>query len=309
MIVGGSLLGLTVVGVGAWLVMGSLDSGKRNQGVSPEIASSVTADLLPVEPVVELTEDEQNLQDEVESSVSIGMNVMVESETVVLAFLTAEKFEDLSELVRTPDVTVPRMRKWYARHQWVTPGVKQVCYGGKVTIKGVMASMSVQLDDYSIKAIALERNSDGYLIDWESWVAWGEMDWEDLFKKRPTQSVEVRVVCQKDSYYNRLFRDEEKWMAVKMECPGADRVLYGYIDSNTTTLTSLMGDLKSEGRVPVTIKIRFPEGSVADNQVIIEEYIQHGWVRPAESVAPKSVAPKSAAPNISPKQDSPASHE
>ncbi|GEM_PF-668990 len=300
MIVGGSLLGLAVVGVGAWFVMGSLDSGKRNQRAVSETA----ADLLPAEPVVQLTEDEQNLQDEIESSVSTGMNVMVESEEVVRAFLTAEKFEDLSGLVRTPDVTVPRMREWYASHQWVAPGVKQVCSGGKVTTKGVMASMSVQLDDYSIKPIAMERTPDGYLIDWESWVAWSEMDWEDLFKKRPTQSVEVRVVCQKDSYYNRFFRDEGKWLAVKMECPGADRSLYGYIDSKTTTLTSLMGDLKSGGRVPVTIKIRFPEGSVADNQVIIEEYIQHGWVRPSESDELESDSP-----SLSPKLDTPSSHE
>ena len=161
--------------------------------------------------------------------------------------------------------------------------------------------MSVQLDDYSVKPIAMERTADGYLIDWESWVGWSELDWGDLFKTRPTQPVEVRVVCQKDSYYNRLFRDDGKWLAVKMEHPGSDRLLYGYIDSETTTLTSLMGDLKSGGQVPVTIKVRFPEGSVADNQVVIEEYIQHGWVRPSESDDPKSVSPKSAAPNLSPK--------
>ena len=311
MIISGSLLGLVVVGVGSWLVMGTLDSGESKHSADSDLSQSGmggvggAGDISPVDTSIQLTEEEQQVRDEIQESVNTGMDVMVESEKVVRAFLTAESAEDLEGLVRTPEVTVPRMREWYVRHQWTPPGAKQVCVGGKVTVKGVMASMSVQVDDYSIKMIALERTADGYLIDWESWVAWSGMDWADLFKKRPTEAVEIRVICQKDSYYNRLFRDEKKWLAVKMECPDADRLLYGYIESDTTTLTSLVGDLNSGQRIPVTLKVRYPEGSVADNQVVIEEYLQHGWVRPSKSDSAKSDASKSADSKISPKQNSP----
>ena len=312
MIVGGSLLCLVVVGLGAWLVLGTLDS-RANNGSANSEASSLSmggmGDVSSVDASVQLTDEEQQVRDEIQASVNTGMDVMVESEKVVRAFLTAESAEDLEGLVRTPELTVPRMREWYGRHKWAAPGATQVCVGGQVKVKGVMASMSVQLNDYSIKIIVLERTADGYLIDWESWVAWSEMDWTDLFKKRPTQSVEVRVLCQKDSYYNRLFSDEQKWLAVKMEYPEADRLLYGYIENNTTTLTSLVGDLRSGDVIPMTLKVRYPEGSVADNQVIIEDYVQKGWIIPSKSASIKNDPQKSEDSKLTPKRESPLSHE
>ena len=289
-VIGGSLIGLGVIAVGAWLVLGAPDSNQRNDSPysSSQLASWDEFEASGTE--VEMTDEEQKKQKEIQDSVNTGMDVVKESEKVVKAFLTAETAEDLEKLIRTPDVTIPRMRKWYSNHKWVAPGVKEIGYGGGITVKGVMASMSVRVNDYSIKHIAVERTSDGYLIDWESWVAWTEMPWADLFKKRPTELVEVRVICMADSYYNRLFRDDSKWLAVRMNYPGADRSIYGYIDVKTSTLTSLLGDLKTGRPVPVTIKIRYPKDSVADNQVFIEEYVQNGWVRPPKDASDSSAA-------------------
>ena len=278
-IIGGSLLGLVVVGVGAWLVLGTASPSKDAEQSKTVRKLSTWDNFKASNPDIEQTDKDKKIQQEIQESVNSGMNVLQESEKVVRAFLTAKSAEDLEGLVRTPEETIPHMKKWYASHEWSPPGVKVVGYGGGVTVKGVMASMSVRVDDYTIKHIAVERTPEGYLVDWESWVAWSEMDWEDLFKKKPTELIEVRVICSKDSYYNRLFSDDKKWLAVKMTYPDADRSIYGYIESQTSTLTTLMGDLKSGRPVPVTIKIRYPKDSVADNQVIIEEYMQNGWVR------------------------------
>jgi len=296
-IIGGSLLGLVVVGVGAWLVLGTQPPSKNAEQSKTSRKLSTWDNFKASNPDIELTEEDKKLQQEIQESVNSGMNVLQESEKVVRAFLTAKSAEDLEGLVRTPEVTVPRMKKWYTKHEWSPPGAKVVGYGGGVTVKGVMASMSVRVDDYTIKHIAVERTPKGYLVDWESWVAWAEMDWEDLFKKKPTELVEVRVICSKDSYYNRLFSDDKKWLAVKMTHTEADRSIYGYIESQTSTLTTLMGDLKSGRPVPVTIKIRYPKGSIADNQVIIEEYVQNGWVRQPKD-SPKPVPSKEAFPSI-----------
>lgn len=298
MIIGAAFLGLVVVGVGAWVVMGAQDSDQKNQASKTKVAQSTWENFKTTGPEIEMTKEEKKIQKEIHDSVNTGMDVMEESGNAVKAFLTADTSTDLEKYVRTPEVTIPRMRKWYATHEWVAPGVKETGYGGGVQIKGRMASMSVRLNDYSIKHIAMERTPDGYLIDWESWVAWTEMDWADLFKKRPTDLVEVRVICSRDNYYNRLFSDDEKWLAVKMTYPESDRSIYGYIESKTSTLTTLLGDLKSGRPVPVTIKIRYPEGSVADNQVRIEEYVQHGWAR-----APKDDDEPTSSNETSPKSD------
>jgi hypothetical protein len=288
-IIGGSFMGLIVVAIGAWIVMDNVAPKEQDERKGSKLPGWDEKNSFQLDSDVKLTPEEQKVQKEIEESVNTRLNVLAESQKVVEAFLTAKTAEDLHALVRTPEVTVPRMQKWYASHEWVAPGAKEMGSGGGVTVKGVMASMAVRLNDYSVKHIAVERTSKGYLVDWESWVGWGEMDWAELFKQRPTEPVEIRVICSMDSYYNRIFKDDSNWLAVRMEYPNADRSIYGYIDRKTTTLTSLLGDLKDDRAIPVTIKIRYPKDSVADNQVYIEEYIQNGWVRPPEDdmVTPK----------------------
>jgi hypothetical protein len=249
--------------------------------------------LLPED---EMTDGEKKRQQEIADSVQTGMSVLTDAEAVVKKFLNAKTSAELEALVRTPDVTVPRMRAWYATNEWTPPGAKDVGYGGRVTVKGVMASMAVRLNDYSVKQIALENTPSGYLVDWESWVAWSSMDWEALFEKRPTDSVEVRVHCALDNFYNRLFNDDTKWIAVRLEHPYSDRTIYGYIDKKSPSLMRMLGDLRHGNMVAATIKIQYPKDSVAKNQVMISEYIQNGWVRPnAEEQA--VIDEKKTAPN------------
>ena len=277
-IVGGSLLGLTVVGIGVWLIVDNLDKkGSADDGVATPSSLGLPEPILLTED--EMTDDEKKRQQEIADSVKTGMSVLTNAEVVVKKFLNATTSAELEDLVRTPDVTIPRMRAWYAAKKWVPPGAKDVGYGGRVTVKGVMASMTVRLNDYSVKQIVLEKTPSGYLVDWESWVAWSSMDWDSLFEKRPTDPVEVRVHCTVDSYYNRLFNDDTKWTAVRLEHPFSDRAIYGYIDKGSLTLMQMLADLRQGSMIATTIKIQYPKDSVAKNQVIISEYIQNSWVR------------------------------
>lgn len=294
-IVGGALISLTVVGIGAWLAMDNFNSKEKTKSTNygNPLADGGMGDA------VELTEDDLINQEEIKASVNTRMDVMVGAEKVVRGFLTAETSAELESLVRTPEVTVPRMRAWYTKHPWSPPGAKQIDYLGGASTKGVMHLMSARLNDFSVKHVAVERTAKGYLVDWESWVAWPEMEWDELFEKRPTESVQVRVTCTMDDYYNRLFRDDTKWQAVKIEYPDADRAVYGYVDHQTSTLKSFLRDLKGRNSLQATIKIRFPEGSVANNQVIIEEYVQNGWVRPpADKVEKPPVSSGATTPTL-----------
>lgn len=276
-IVGGSLLGLTIVGIGAWLVIDSVNEKDVNDGIVTTVPTIMEPVLVKED---EMTDEEKKRQQEIADSVKTGMNVLTDAEKVVRLFLDAKTATDIEALVRTPDITIPRIRAWYAEDKWTPPGAKDVGYGGRVTVKGVMASMAVRLNDYTVKQIALENTPDGYKVDWESWVAWSSMKWEKLFEELPTEPVEVRVHCSLDSYYNRIFSDDFKWIAVRLEHPYSERAIYGYIDKGSPLLMRMLGDLRNRGTVAATIKIRYPENSVAKNQVQIIEYIQNGWVRP-----------------------------
>jgi len=280
-VVGGSLLGLTIVGIVVWLVLGST----RSESTDAESAGN-TASAVKASPVLltedEMTPEEKKRQKEIADSVKTGMNVMAKTEKIIKKFLTAKTAAELEPLVRNPEVSIPRMRAWYKIHPWTPPGVKKIACGGKVRINGTIVSMAVRLNDYSIKRIILEKTPSGYLIDWESWVAWSSMDWDTLFEKRPTEPVEVRVRCIRDHYYNRLFKDDSKWVAVRLVSPNSDRSLYGYIDKEDPSLMRMLAEFRGGRAIAAILKIKYPENSVSKNQVIICEYIQNGWVIPSK---------------------------
>lgn len=294
-IIGGSLFGLGVVGVGAWLVIGSLADEKSADADDAEHPSVglATPILLPVD---QMTPEEKKRQKQISDTVKTGTNFITDGGEVVKKFLNATSSAELEALVRTPEVTVPRMRAWYARHQWKPPGAETVAYGGSASVQGVMGMMSVRLNDYSVKSVALENTPAGYLVDWESWVAWSSMDWDELFEKRPTEPVEVRVTCSLDTYYNRDFNDDTEWVAVRLIHPASERTIYGYIARDSTSLMRMLVDLQSNQTLVATLKVHYLENSASDNQVVISDYLQMGWVRPSAAEGVPAVKEK-ASPN------------
>lgn len=282
-IVGASLLGLSVVAVGAWLLVGNTKQSNTSGNADTEEWKPEVTGIAPPEKV-ELTEEEKKTNQEIQDSIASGNNVLEQADDIVKKFLSVRKVEDFEALVRFPETTMPKIRKWYKKHHLEPTLVKEVGYGGRVTVKGKMASLALQMDDYSLRQIALERTKAGYRVDWESWVSWTEMDWDELFDKRPVEPVTVMVRCSLDTYYNRYFRDDSKWLAVKMTNPGSDRTLYGYVDRGDPTLMRLIGDLGANPTAAI-LKIRYPKDAVAGNQAIITKHILNGWVAPSEADA------------------------
>ncbi len=263
-ILSGSLLGVSIVVVSIWLMVQSIDDDIHYD------ASDTVA-----EPQKDISSIDTRQAEE--------SRMMKESKKVVVEFLEAKTEADVEGLIRTPEVSTPRMRAWYDRDPWVTPGVRVVGHNNSIIINGDTITMDVQLDNFDIKKIALVKTAAGYKVDWESWVAWTSVNWQELFDLRPTDPVEVRVLCKRVNYYNRVFNDSTKWFAVRLSHPDSDKSIYGYIDSELPQFHRFITDLVREKEVSATLKIRYPQNSPVGNQVSIVEHMQSGWVRPAAS--------------------------
>ena len=263
-ILSGSLLGVSIVVVSIWLMVQSIDDDIHYD------ASDTVA-----EPQKDISSIDTRQAEE--------SRMMKESKKVVVEFLEAKTEADVEGLIRTPEVSTPRMRAWYDRNPWVTPGVRVVGHNNSIIINGDTITMDVQLDNFDIKKIALVKTAAGYKVDWESWVAWTSVNWQELFDLRPTDPVEVRVLCKRVNYYNRVFNDSTKWFAVRLSHPDSDKSIYGYIDSELPRFHRFITDLVREKEVSATLKIRYPQNSPVGNQVSIVEHMQSGWVRPAAS--------------------------
>ncbi len=232
-------------------------------------------------PVDVPTAESLELDKEIKATFSIGKELQGVSEKLLGKFFEVKNVEDFAPLVRNPEVTMPRIRKWYESRPLKFAEVKKIGYQDDIRATGQMAAVLIQLADYSVKAAALEKTVDGYRVDWESWVGWTELDWDDFFTERPTESKTVLVQCSVDTYYNRNFRDESKWVSIKMTNPQSYKTLYGYIDrSNPTLMRHVINMGAGESRA--VFKIRYPKDSEVANQVVITEFLTSGWVNASE---------------------------
>ena len=267
-ILGVCLSGMTVAGIGAWLLF----QGMRVDDVRDVTVSS---EELPVARGGDVRGDSK----EFEKSFKTRLSVLKDVEVVVEKFLNAASIEEAALHVRSPEVTVPRMHQWYKDEPWRVLGVQDIAVNDRLSIKGDIVFLLVRLNDYSLRGIALEKDGSVYKVDWESWVAWSSMPWKELFEKKPEEPIEVRVTCSRDYYYNRFFSDETKWQVFKLNHPLEGKVLYGYVDKHSPELMKAMNRVDSRVSASMILKIRFPKDSIANNQVEIVEYIENGWVR------------------------------
>ena len=146
----------------------------------------------------------------------------------------------------------------------------------------------VTLGDFSSRGIALQvpQFEDGdWLIDWESWVGYSEMDFSEMRLRRPKDPVVVRCYLIQDEYYNFAFADREKYLSFKLIDHTREDQLWGYIDKLSESYGKVATELagtQGNGAADelATLKVRFLENSVNSvaDQVEITDLVTFGWV-------------------------------
>ncbi len=280
-LVAGGLLGLTLLAIGAWVVMSSADTTSSAVTDFTEQWEPQNISITGENTEEELTEEVQKARENLKKTIYSVNETLKESEAVFAEFLAVKKVEDFRKMIRFPDRVMPLVKEWYKNKPIGETSLRKFNYDGRAKMYGVLAIIAVQMSDFSIKEAAIEKTPDGYKIDWESWVGWTEMDWDKLFEVRPVKPKTLLVRCNKANYYNRQFSDDNRWLAVQMANPQSDRSLYGYVDRQDPKMADFITDINL-GRLAARIKIRYPENSVVDNQVIITEYLSAKWAAAAE---------------------------
>lgn len=283
---GGSQAGLLWGAVGLIALMTGVSvvilSGSGSESAPPADDSSAPKPEREIEPAVDSGEP-KSIVGEV---ANLEMGATLERiEEVVAKFLAAESVEEMARWVRGGEATAERMRT-YHRDRPVDPvAFNDIAPRGKVQKSGPLWSVDVVLEKFEVRPIAVEATPSGYLVDWESWVGYSEMRWEDFIEKRPTTPVLFRVLCSDVPYYNFDFRDEREWKSYRLVSPDQQHTLYGYVPrySAMGRMLAPSGDAGDDRPQAFMLKLRFAETSSGGNQVVIDEVVGAGWVEPEEN--------------------------
>ena len=138
------------------------------------------------------------------------------------------------------------------------------------------------LNDGTQKFAAVLPTPNGPRVDWASFVALGDLDWEQMREVRPLRPVLMRVQAQRASHYTGPFRDQAKLLSVRLvSAADADAApVFGYVPLDTDLGKQLGEWLGADAAawVPLTVKVCYPEGTISPDQVWITEVVVPGWV-------------------------------
>ncbi|MGJ8677677.1 MAG: hypothetical protein ACSHX0_09180 [Akkermansiaceae bacterium] len=199
----------------------------------------------------------------------------------VSRFFAVQEPQSLRGGIADSAEVMPLVNDYYKLNEWTPKIVNKIYWNLGVVQKGDYLTLNVGFNDSDFKIVNVLKAQEGYLVDWKSLVAWCDLSWSELFKRRPVLEQEVRVQLAKGVYYNRLFEDDEKWICFELQHPSSNRVIYGYCLRNNGMTIDLLQLLKtsSGGHVDVILKIKYPETGDSDNQVWITDFVTSGWVR------------------------------
>lgn len=204
---------------------------------------------------------------------------LTEAEELARKFLSAQSVEELRPLVRNPDTTIPRIMKLHPDGKVDMGGLLKFNPDDEYIESGKFISFTVRTKNYDVGTMVFAETDDEIRVDWESWVGWCEMGWEEFMATKPTTGTLFRVKLKNTNYYNFNFSDDNKWKSYTLHSHDEKYRIYGYVELGSITEDDIPTSTEADDRFFI-LSLKFPENSQSNNQVIIERVIASGWIAP-----------------------------
>ncbi|GEP45697.1 hypothetical protein BGE01nite_49880 [Brevifollis gellanilyticus] len=204
-----------------------------------------------------------------------------ESQGALESFLKAPTVDEKLALVHDAVRVEPAMRAYYQKHQVGALSYSHVERHPQ-SLRSDFAEFRVVLTDGTRKFAAVMTTPEGPRVDWASFVALGDLEWEQMRQTRPTKPVLMRVLAFAGDHFSGSFSDARTLSCVRFvpaENPTAAPV-YGYVPTTSDLGRQIATWLSSSGSdpLPLTVKLSYPEKAVSHDQAWIAEVVVPGWV-------------------------------
>lgn len=200
-------------------------------------------------------------------------------------FLEARRIDELLPLVRNPGAAESRMRRLYPNGSLVAPGMADFNQNAVIARLGTTATIRVRTRDFEEKSLVFVATPQGLKIDWESWVGWSDLPWQEFLASKPTAPHVFRLILSSVDYYNFAFTDDVKWQAYRLSSPDETHAVYGYAERGSK-VNSRLRPPPDNAQVPMILSLKFPAAATSNNQVLIDQVVADGWVLESESPPP-----------------------
>lgn len=257
------LIGLLLLGAVFWSLSGTRKGAGQAVGIQGKIESAIENEEMEI---VEAT----RLIERIESQLR--------------RFFECTSVDSLIRMVRHPDRVGPMIRAYHADKPVGGALLRKVRVLQPLTLggRGDFWMVSLTLTDNREHDLILEVGPSGEpLIDWETFVCYQPVPWDDFVQRRPSgESFDFRVYVEEDHFYSHEFADADRWACFRLTARGSEEPLYGYMASDSPDLPKLRTMVQSNRgkRVSVILRLLIPENLQSHRGVVIEKFLSPRWI-------------------------------
>ncbi|HEX2750680.1 MAG TPA: hypothetical protein VHM91_21930 [Verrucomicrobiales bacterium] len=195
----------------------------------------------------------------------------------VQEFMAAQTIEARLPLVIDPDRAGPRMKEFYAA-KGEDPKITNWEVGAPMNGKqGVWLPLLFQ-DSAGRKAmVVIEETGKGCRIDWENFVAYGEMPWQEFCRSAPSTAKTMRVRLRQVDVYGGAYT-QDKYQSYEIEHRSGLPRLVGYVDRAGRSVQRILEVVKGDGTwQSAQLYLQFDTRAGGENQVLILDIVRNRW--------------------------------
>lgn len=202
----------------------------------------------------------------------------------VHAFFDSRSVEELLRYVRQPQRVAPLMEKYYLGKAPEPLRVEKILSLDPVTIDdhATFWMVSCELEGGETSQVVVEVISPKEVkVDWETFVAYQPMDWDEFARSRPGgYTGDFRVFVEPDNFYSYEFSDGDAFSSFRLTALRGEESLNGYVYRNSEIEAGIMDAIARNGggSTPMILRLHLPKGLLSKRGVVVKELICPRWL-------------------------------
>lgn len=141
---------------------------------------------------------------------------------------------------------------------------------------------TVQMENQEIRKVIVETVGAGDpKIDWEAFVGYQPMKWDDFVRERPAGStMDFRVFLEPDHFFSHEFADASRWSSFRLTAQDSEETLFGYLENGSPVMKELLKLLQEseKPKIAVILRLSIPAGLESRRGVVIEKIASPSWI-------------------------------
>lgn len=206
-----------------------------------------------------------------------------------IEFLCAESAEERLKLVRHADRLGTTLLEWRGKRGTKFYSKEQLSIVGTSLARfnfdrrfAVISFLDTLTSERFPVSVALDQGN--YRVDWESFVVYSPKTWSEVVALPEKTAFPFRCRYFSSDYYNHPFTDPDLYSSYKLQLPGEDREIYGFVERDNPLADELLLLLgkSHDSSASVVLRLRPPADSSenAANVAKIESIEEASWIIP-----------------------------